>query len=82
MSNEKTRILCVITQSEMGGAQQFLAQLLGHCDRERFEFSVVVGHDDYDHLKTILSADIHYIVARSLRREPSPIDDIKSLFEL
>lgn len=66
----------------MGGAQQFLAQLLSHTAHEGFKFYVVVGRGGYDHLKTLLPSDVQYIVARSLRREPSLTDDIRSLFEL
>lgn len=76
------KILFVITQSEMGGAQQFLAQLIGHLDRARFELVVVVGKDGGDELKKFLPDDVPYIIAKSLRRDPHILQDIRSLFEL
>ena len=82
MSNEKTRILCVITQSEIGGAQQFLAQLTDHLDHGRFEMTVLAGQDGHDQLKPMLPPDVRYLTAVHLRRKPGFWDDIMAVFEL
>jgi glycosyltransferase involved in cell wall biosynthesis len=81
-SDKKRRILFVITQSEMGGAQQFIGQLVSHIDKSRFSCSVVVGSEGDDNIKSILPTDTQYIKAEYLRRNPSILSDILSLFEL
>jgi len=78
----KKRVLFVITQSEIGGAQQFLAQLISHLNPQEFDCSVVVGADGDHSLKSLLPDTVPYRIARHLRRDPSIISDIKSLFEL
>lgn len=81
-ANPKKRVLFIITQSEIGGAQQFLAQLLNHLDKTRFEFSVVAGSDGTNELKALLPAGTEYRVARRLRRNPSLTDDVMAIPEM
>ncbi len=78
----KRRVLFVITQSELGGAQRFVSQLVTGLPKEHFDCIVVAGQDGGNALKTLLPGDIPYIIAKNLRRAPNMIEDIKSLFEL
>lgn len=82
--DKKIRLLCVITQSEMGGAQQFLAQLVSRLDKTRFSVSVIAGNDGRNELKTNLPIDTSYIVLPSLRRNPSFLflNDWRAVFGL
>ena len=85
-SHEKTapkrRVLFIITQSEMGGAQQFLTQLLNRIDKEKFELAVVVGQDGQHELADYLPQGISYITSKRLKRNPNVFEDILSIFEL
>lgn len=78
----KKRILFVITQSELGGAQQFLARLLERLDKNRFDCLVVAGADGRDALAPLLPPHVIYQVARHLKRDPNFMDDILSVAEL
>ncbi len=80
--NPKIRVLFVITQSELGGAQKFLSQLVSHLDPDRFELVVVGGADGNKEMASILPENIQYITARHLRRNPNIFNDIAAIFEL
>lgn len=76
----KTKVLAIITQSEMGGAQRFLVQMANGL-RNDFDFEIATGSDGNDEISASLhDFKIHKI--QSLKRNISPIDDIKSLFEI
>lgn len=76
----KPKVLAIITQSEMGGAQRFLVQMANGL-RNDFDFEIATGSDGNDEIRASLhDFKIHKI--QSLKRNISPIDDIKSLFEI
>lgn len=84
-TNEKgprKRLLFIITQSEFGGAQRFLAQLIAHLELEHFEIAIVSGPDGNEEIKGILPEGVRYISAKHLRRNPNIFNDIASVFEL
>lgn len=78
----KTRIFCVITQGEVGGAQQFLVTLAQHLDQERFDLSVFWGNDSDPALAHRLPAWVTHGVIKHLVRPPSPLNDILAIPEL
>ena len=41
----KKRVLFIVTQSEMGGAQRFVLEIVSHVDKEKYELLVAVGSD-------------------------------------
>lgn len=82
MSNAKTRIFCVITQGEMGGAQQFVSQLAHNLDADRFSMHVVWGATGQNTLSRSLPPHATYGTARHLVRHPSPWHDVMAIFEL
>jgi glycosyltransferase involved in cell wall biosynthesis len=74
-------ILFVITQSEIGGAQQFLTQLVSHISKE-IRCTIAVGADGAHELRSHLPLGIEYRTVAFLRRNPNIFSDIQSLFEL
>lgn len=76
------RIFCVITQGELGGAQQFVAQLARNLDPERFALHVVWGATSNNALARMLPPHVTFSTARHLVRQQSPWHDIASIFEL
>src|SRR5438105_738749 len=79
-SSPKKRVLFIVTQSEAGGAQQFIAQLLNQLDSTKFEATLVTGRDGRGEM--LATTALPTIVAKSLRRKPNVFQDIFSLFEL
>jgi len=82
MSNEKTRIFCLITQGEMGGAQQFVIQLAHHLNHEKFDLHIVWGSDSHGALARQLPAHVTHSVAHYLVRAISPWYDLRAVWEL
>src|SRR3989344_7181169 len=80
--NLKKKVLFVITQSEFGGAQKFLSQLLNNLEPEKFECAIVTGPEGNKEIKKTLSPNVRFITSKHLRRNPNILNDIASLFEL
>ncbi len=80
--NSKKRILFLITQSEWGGAQQFLYQLISNLDKSRFEVNLATGSDGGGELTKMLGNDVQTVTIKNLKRDPSILSDIKSLYEI
>lgn len=77
----KKRILFIITQAELGGAQQFLVQLIRYLNKSLFECTIIAGEGEQE-IKTLLPDHVSYSTAKHLVRDPNIKDDILSLFEL
>src|SRR3989344_1678620 len=81
----KKRILFVITQSELGGAQRFLSNLTSHLDRDVYEFLVAVGSSgNGDFLRVLKATSIPCQTLKFLKRGSSlpSLSDIKAIFEI
>ncbi|HEY4507148.1 MAG TPA: glycosyltransferase family 4 protein [Candidatus Paceibacterota bacterium] len=76
------RVLFIITQSELGGAQRFISQLLPNLSKNNFELTVATGRDGKEELQSLLPANTKYINTKNLRRNPNLLSDILSLFEI
>lgn len=78
----KRRILFIITQSELGGAQRFLSNLTSHLNRDAYEFMVAVGSSgNGDFLRVLKAGSIPYQTLKYLKREPS-LNDLKAILEI
>ena len=82
--NPKKKLLFVITQSEIGGAQRFLTVLLENLDKNKYEIRVAFGDaGTKDFLeqelaqKGIITHRLMY-----LSREIHPLNDLRSVFEI
>src|SRR3989338_2730858 len=81
--NLKKKVLFVITQSEMGGAQRFVLNLLTHLDKDRYEAMVAIGNTGNGDLFRALHAEgipTHRLV--HLVRDISIKEDLKAVSEL
>lgn len=79
----KIRVLFVITQSEMGGAQRFVFETISHLNKSKYELTAAFGPDgDGELLKKLSEIGIQCHILKHLRREVSPIDDLKAVFEI
>ncbi len=81
-SGPKKRVLFIITQSEMGGAQQFLVQLLRQLVSGPYDIQVAIGRDGDGSLTEMLrSLGITCPSIPSLRRNIHPLSDIYAVYE-
>ena len=76
----KLRVLFIITQSELGGAQQFILQFIGQAQKDAYEFTVAVGTDGNRSLADILvSQNINIATLPLLKRNIRPISDFLAI---
>jgi len=82
-SGIKKRVLFVITQSEIGGAQRFLINLLTHLSKEKYDFMVAIGSSGNEDLFRILhSKRIPTHRLSSLVRNPNLKKDLGAFLEI
>ena len=77
------KLLYVITQSELGGAQRYIFDLAQGLKNE-YEISVALGepYEQVELAKMLDTAGIKYYVLPRLKRAISPINDLRSVFEI
>ena len=81
MSKTK-KILFIITQSEMGGAQRFLYNFLSRI-HGRYDILVAIGSDgDKELAVKVKNLGIKTTELIHLRRSISPLNDIRACFEI
>jgi glycosyltransferase involved in cell wall biosynthesis len=77
------RLFFIITQSESGGAQQFLIQTLSQLKKGAYDLHVAVGRDGDGSLATALQKlQIPVSVISSLRRDIYPLSDLKAVWDI
>ena len=77
----KKKILYIITQSEFGGAQRYLLELITHLDPEKYDITVAAGPGG-DFLDRVKSQKHQIWRLKHLSRPINPIKDLKAYFEL
>jgi glycosyltransferase involved in cell wall biosynthesis len=78
----KRKILYMVTQTEWGGAQNYIFNLIGKLDKNKWQPSVAVGEDaDSDWMRELKDRYIPVYKLRHLKREISPWHDFLSGLE-
>lgn len=78
----KIRILAVITQAEIGGAQEFLASLGEHINPDLFEITTATGQPSGRSSHPSLDQNSKTIRLRHLKREIAAWSDIRAVVEI
>lgn len=79
----KKRVLFVITQSEMGGAQRFVYNFVSRLDKGRYNVLIAAGKDGGGGvLKKLKDEGSTVRELRFLKRNISVVNDLKAVFEL
>lgn len=92
-SNPKKRVLFVITQSELGGAQRFLHTLVTRLDKNRYDILIAAGPKNFSSKYEVLNIEhklldllekeeIKTLRLKYLKRDINPFYDIRAVFEL
>lgn len=82
-SSRKKRVLFVITQSEMGGAQRFFYNFIPRLDKSKYELLVASGSDGGGELLLNFKANnLNVVELKFLKRKISFFNDIWATFEL
>lgn len=76
----KKKVLFVITQSEIGGAQQFIIQFIKQAEKDTYDISVAVGNDgDGSFSRALVGLEIPVFTLSALKRNISPIYDVMAI---
>ena len=89
----KKRVLFVVTQSEMGGAQRFFYTLIPCLNKDKYEVMVAAGpqnkirnqkfkNEEYSLLEALKKESVTTFQLKHLTREVSLWKDIKAVFEI
>ncbi|MBI2676581.1 MAG: glycosyltransferase family 4 protein [Candidatus Yanofskybacteria bacterium] len=83
MEDKIKRVLFIITQSEMGGAQRFLLNLTSQLNQDKYEILIAVGSDgNGEFLKYLDREKINRITLPNLKRNISPWHDFRATLEI
>ncbi len=81
--SHKKRILFVITQSEFGGAQQFVAAFVSKLDRSRYDITVATGGTgNGEFLQALRQLGFEPLIVEELRRNESLVSDLASVLAI
>src|SRR3989338_3152386 len=81
-SLKKVKILFVITQGEMGGAQRYVFDLATNLDTNRYEIMVAIGAENNDLRKLLEEKNIAVVALKHLRRNIHPLSELLAVLEL
>ena len=82
-SAPKKRILFVVTQSELGGAQQFILQFIKQLEKNAYNIAVAVGADgDGSLIVALTEIGIPIFKLSALKRNISPISDLLAIGQI
>lgn len=77
------KILFIITQSELGGAQRFLLSLVSGLDKNKYDLKIAVGADgDEELINTLKTNGFSTTTLKNLKRNASIINDLKALSQI
>ncbi|MDP2586641.1 MAG: glycosyltransferase family 4 protein [Candidatus Komeilibacteria bacterium] len=82
MSQSKRKILFLVTQSQWGGAQEYVYNLATNLDKNQDDVVVAAGEGNGELFKALQKEKIDFRRLQWAKRSVNPIFDIKSLFEL
>ena len=85
MNIEPKKILFIITQSELGGSQRFLYNLIENLDKSKYKLAIACGetvNDKWDLLNSLKESGITSFRISSLKRKLSPINDFRAIIEI
>jgi len=78
----KIKVAHIITKLEMGGAQDNTIYTVKNLNKEKFETILISGKGGILDEKVISDKEIKIIFVETLKREISPLNDIKAVFEI
>ncbi len=82
MNNNKNKILFIVTQSEFGGAQRFIFELVSRLNKEKYELLVAAGQGDNELFVKLQVLNIKTIQLKHLKRNPNPLKALFSMSEI
>lgn len=81
-SINKTKIIFIVTQSEFGGAQRYIFELISGLNPEKYEILVAAGQGDGELFKKLQNLPVKIFQLKHLKRNPNLLEAISSISEI
>ena len=78
----KYKVLFLVTQSEFGGAQRYVFEVVSNLEKTKYDILVAAGEGDGELFRKLQDAPVRTIQLKWLRRIPSPLKALLSIFEI
>lgn len=78
----KKKILYLVTQSELGGAQEYICTLAANLDKNLYEPLIMAGDGYGEFFKALASQNLPFKGLKLVKRSINPVFDLLGLFEL
>jgi len=79
---KRKKILFIVTQSEMGGAQRYVFEVAKNLDREQYEVLVAAGQGDGELFKKLENTQVQPVYLKRMKRTPWPWQIILAVWEI
>ena len=77
-----TKILFIVTQSEMGGAQRYIYEVARGLDKEKYEILAAAGEGDGELFKKLENTRVKPVYLKQMKRAPWPWQIILAIGEI
>lgn len=81
-SINKTKILFIVTQSEFGGAQRYVFELVSHLNKEKYDILIAAGQGDGELFEKVQNLPVEIFQLKHLKRNPNLLQVISSISEM
>jgi len=82
MANSRKKIIFIVTQSEWGGAQEYVFNLAANLDKGRFAVLVLAGEGNGELFDRLQEKSVPWQKLKFTKRAINPVYDLLSLLEL
>ena len=79
---KKTKVVFLVTQSEMGGAQRYVFEIARLLDKNLFEITVAAGEGDGGLFKKLAGIGIKTVALKKMKRAPWPWQISSAVWEI
>ncbi|MBI2625235.1 MAG: glycosyltransferase family 4 protein [Candidatus Nealsonbacteria bacterium] len=80
--NLKKKVFFLVTQSEFGGAQRYIYELIKGISPEKYEFIIAAGEGDKGLNFKFQTSNVKTISLRHLKRTPGPLSIFRAIIEI
>ena len=81
-SKPPNKVLFIVTQSEFGGAQRFLFNLISKIDQTKYSLALATGYQGDESFTNSIKPGIRILRLNRLARDIKPVKDILAIFEI
>jgi glycosyltransferase involved in cell wall biosynthesis len=79
---EKIKLIFIVTQSEFGGAQRYVFELISGLSKQKYDILVAAGQGNGEIFEKLKTLEIKTIRLKYLKRSPHPLQILFSMSEI